>query len=190
MKFRQHLAILALLLWPLFAIGAACEVPHFENFIPEAVKRPDPRLTAIEIGMQPVATLRIPDGFTKWGSLPDGSIVFGRHPSGIAGGIGYETRETVAVHRKGVAPSDFVRAIFYGLDETGCTYLKGQKLAQQDYRLHASLGKDAELFAFGTGERHHFYIVRGDQPDFVLNGLIKGISRSEFESILSTIQLQ
>jgi hypothetical protein len=140
--------------------------------------------------MQPVASLRIPAGFLKLGAQPHGTVVFGDHPDGVSGGIAYETTETVAPHSAGVTPAEFFRSIFHGLDTLGCAYLAGLQLDQQDYRLHMTVGDAGEVFAYGKGDRHHFYVIRQDQPDFVLNGLFRGIDRSAFEAILSTIELQ
>ncbi|MDX9975919.1 hypothetical protein ACNKW1_06535 [Thauera sp. WH-2] len=189
MRRTLYVTALTSLLWPFAVAQAKCEVPPYEEFEPRPVLRRDSGLTAVELSLPPVATVRIPAGFFKWGIQPDGSVAFGKHPNGISGGIGYETRETVSVHKEGLSPADFVLSIFHGLDETGCAYLEGFGLREEDYRLHASLGSAAELFAFGKGDRHHFYLVRRDRPDFVLNALFRGIDRSEFEAILSTLKL-
>lgn len=180
----------SILFSPALALAAACEVPDFEAFAPRDTGRPTTESVSVEISMQPIAVLKIPDGFSKWGASPDGSIVFGDHPKGMTGGIGYETEQTVSVHKRGVAPANFFLSIFRGLDETGCQYMKGQRLADQDFRLYAKLEKGGELFAYGTGTRHHFYVIRHDSPAYVLSGLFKNISRAEFESILSTIRIQ
>lgn len=190
MTSRLHLSALAFLLSPMIALAAACDAPRFTAFVPGPFAQAPQDLVAVELAMQPVATLRLPAGFAKWGSQPHGAVVFGNHSKGINDGIAYETVETVAPHRQGTSPAEFFRAIFLGLDKAGCGYLTAWELQAQDYRLHASLGNGADLFAYGKDKRHHFYIIRQDQPDFVLNGLIKGINRAEFETILSTLQLQ
>ncbi|KAA3651796.1 MAG: hypothetical protein DWQ11_13420 [Proteobacteria bacterium] len=178
------------MLVPLMATAETCEVPRFTEFVPGAMGQAQNERFSVELAMQPVAIFRIPAGFSKWGSQPHGSVVFGNHSGGVSGGIAYETMETVAPHRAGASPADFYRAIFHGLDKMGCDYLAGLQLAQQDYRLHASFGSAAEVFAYGKGDRHHFYVIRADQPNYVLNGLIRGIDRAAFETILSAVQIQ
>jgi len=191
MKFKACLIMLfTTVFWPFMAFAAACDVPHFESFQPTSVPQTNPDLVAVEFAMQPVATLRIPSGFVKWGAFPYGSVGFGEHPHGIVGVLGYETRESVSVHKEGATPADFMLSIFRGLDETGCEYMKGQGLPDEDYRLHATLDGGAELFAYGKVSTHHFYVIRPDKPDYVLNGLFKNISRADFEVILSTIRSQ
>lgn len=184
------LALLPALLAPSKATASACEPPHFEPFQPAAVQQTNPELIATAFAMQPVATLRIPLGFSDWGVFPYGSVVFGNHPKGIAGVLGFESRESVSHHKAGATPADFMTSIFRGLDETGCEYMKGQGLPSEDYRLHAALGRGADLFAYGTGSTHHFYVIRADRPDYVLRGMFKNISRAEFEIILSSIQIR
>ncbi len=191
MKFNLHVAWRLLpALFPAAALASTCNVPAFETFIPKVTSRPGAEAPYIELGMEPVARLRIPGGFTRWGTLPYGSVVFGAHPKGISGGIAYETRATLAVHLNTISPAKFMASVFKGLDGTGCRYLAGQQLEDQDYRLHTQYANGAELFAFGKSGKHHFYLIRSDKPDYVLNGLFKGISRAEFESILSTIHFQ
>lgn len=191
MKIEAFLLIAAVTgVCPVVAAAAACEPPQFEPFRPEAVGQTAPDLVAVAFAMQPVATLRIPSGFSKLGAFPYGSVGFGDHPKGIVGVLGYETRQSVAIHKKDTAPADFVRAIFQGLDEIGCAYMKSQGLPSEEYRLHARLDHGGELFAYGTARTHHFYVIRDDQPDYVVNGMFKNISRAEFEIILSTIEIQ
>lgn len=191
MKFKSCLiALIAIGLWPAASVAALCDAPHFETFRPASVQNNRPDLVAVEYAAQPVATLRIPSGFSKWGAFPYGSVGFGGHPKRIVGVLGYESRESVSVHKEGATPADFVRSIFRGLDETGCDYMKRQGLAHEDYRLHANLALGAEMFAYGSGMTHHFYVISADQPDYVLNGMFKNISRAEFEVILSTIEVK
>lgn len=185
---------LAALLFPLFqpfaVLASACDVPKFETFAPARIKQHDPSLVAVEYMMQPVASLRIPAGFSKMGSASYGTVVLGDHPKGIVAVLGYETREIVSVHKKDTSPAEFMLSIFRGADATGCAYLMGQDLANEDYRLHATLGNGIDLFAYGTAASHHFYVIRKDKPDYVINGQFKNISRSDFEAILATINIQ
>lgn len=190
MKTKSSFCILLLILKPLFAFASACDVPKFDNFAPGSFRETRPDMTASELGMQPIANFRIPTGFLKWGTSPYGGVIFGEHAKGIKGGIMFETKESVSVHKKDVSPAEFILSIFKGLDEIGCKYLAGQKLEDQEYRLHALYPNGAELFAYGKLSEHHFYLIRRDKPEYVLHGLLKGINQSEFESILSTIQFQ
>lgn len=169
-------------------VSAACKAPQFETFAQQQISADNnAHLTSIEVEMQPVATLRMPSGFTKLGSLPYGSVIFGGHPKGISAVLTYETEQTIAVHEKGVTPAFFMLSLFKGLNKTGCRYMEGQRLADEDYRLYAKFDKGAELFAYGKSSTHHFYLIHPNKPNLVLNGLFKNISRPEFEMILSTI---
>lgn len=179
-------AFAALFFWPVVAMAAACPVPAFEAFAPnDAVI--DPTAPTLRVDMQPVASLKIPSGFSRVGALPVGSIGFSEHPQGFSVVLGFETRASVSIHKKGAKPAAFMASIFKGLDVVGCRYLRGYQLDAEDYRLHASLAGGIDLYAFGKGERHQFYLIRPDQPDFVLTGLFRRMSRAEFQSILSTI---
>lgn len=183
MYLRNLLATILLL--PTLGLAAACKVPPFDTFVAQKITNND--LASVEVEMQPVATLLMPSGFSKLGSFPYGSIVFGGHPKGISAVLTYETEQTVAVHKKGVTPALFLLSIFKGLNKTGCKYMAGQGLADEDYRLYAKLDKGVELFAYGKSHTHQFYVINPSKPHVVLNGLFKNISRSEFEIVLSTI---
>lgn len=188
MHIRAVLA--AIFLIPSLAYASTCEVPEFESFEQHEVVADGPYWAAVEVKMQPVATLSIPTGFSKMGAMPYGSVIFGGHPEGISVVLTFETAQTLSIHSQDVVPALFMRSIFRGLDEVGCSYMEGQDLAGEDYRLHALLGEHAELFAYGTGTTHQFYVIRGDRPDAVLNGLFKNITRQQFEVILSTIDVK
>jgi hypothetical protein len=179
-----RLLVAGLILSPGFAFAGGCRAPSFDDFTASTAAVPTENL---RVTMQPVAELRIPTGFSKVGALPSGSIGFGQHPRDISAVLGFETQETVSIHKKGAKPGAFMRSVFKGLDAVGCRTLRGFQLESEDYRLHAHLGKSAELFAFGKAGRHQFYLIRSDRPDFVLSGVFKNIDRAEFESILSTL---
>jgi len=187
MDVRNLFAVLLLL--PSLA-GAVCDAPPFEPFTQKTANGDASALTAVEIQMQPVATLRIPEGFAKLGAMPHGSFIFSGHPQGFSGVLSFETKETIAAHRKGVTPAYFMRSIFRGLDKTGCRYMQAQQLANEDYRLHATLDQGAELFAYGKASTHHFYVIHPKQPNFVLGGLFKNMSQADVELILSTITIK
>ena len=189
MKTNRVTLLLAALIWPHMATAAVCNVPRFEPFDAAAVMHTRPDLVAVRFAMLPVATLRIPAGFAKLGAFPHGSFGFGEHPDDIVGVLGYETRQSVSAYKEGASPADFMLSIFRGLDEAGCEYMRGQGLADEDYRLHAVLEGGAELFAHGKAGTHGFYVIRADEPDYVLSGLFENISRAEFEMILSTIEI-
>lgn len=182
---RHKSAFVAFLLAPSIALAATCSVPEFETFAAVANSASEPESVLVE--MQPVATLRVPSGFAKIGILPNGSLGLGQHPKNISAVLGFETKESVAVHKKGAKPAPFMLSIFKGLNTVGCRYLQGYQLEAQDYRLHGNLGGNAELFAYGKGDRHQFYLIRTDKPDFVLSGLFRNIDRAGFEAILSTL---
>jgi hypothetical protein len=153
-------------------LAETCDVPVFDNFILSKAKNNQENLP-LKIDMQPIAQLRIPAGFSKVGTLPGGSIGFEQHPLGISILLGFETEASVSIHKKGMVPAFFLLSIFKGPDSDGCHYLKSYHLESEDYRLHATLEKGAELFAYGKGNRHQFYLIRPDRPDFVLTGLLK-----------------
>ena len=176
------------LFWHAVSSAVSCNVPVFDRFVLSNVAGNSDNLP-LQIDMQPVAQLRMPTGFLKIGVLPSGSIGLGEHQNGVSALFGFETNSSVSVHKEGVTPAKFILSVFKGLDSDGCRYLESYQLESQDYRLHANLGKGAELFAFGKGGRHQFYLIRPDKPDFVLTGLLKNVSRMEFESILSTINI-
>jgi hypothetical protein len=182
-----RLFIAVLTLSPAFAFAGGCKAPAFDEFTVSSAAVP---IANLRVTMQPVAELRIPSGFSKVGALPSGSIGFGQHPRDISAVLGFETRESVSVHKKGAKPGAFMLSVFKGLDAVACRYLRGFQLESEDYRLHAHLGPGAEFFAFGKGDRHQFYLIRSDRPDFVLSGLFKKIDRAEFESILSTLVVE
>lgn len=162
-----------------------CNVPVFEKFEPTKGSQN----LSLQVDMQPIAQLKIPTGFSKIGALPEGSIGFGQHPSGMSALLGFETKTTLSVHTNGVKPALFFLSVFNGAGSDGCRYLQSYQLKSEDYRLKANLEKGAELFAFGKGNRHQFYLIRRDKPDFVLRGLFKNLNRVEFESILSTLTI-
>ncbi|MGH8085894.1 MAG: hypothetical protein ACREPV_11540 [Lysobacter sp.] len=187
MKIKLVLA--AIFLIPSLALASPCEAPEFEPFVQhEDSGGENPYWAAVEVNMQPVATLSVPTGFSKMGGLPYGSIIFGGHPGGISAVLTFETRQTLAVHRQDVTPATFMLSLFKGLDEVGCRYMEGQNLADEDYRLYARLDENAELFAYGSSDTHQFYVIRQDRPEEVLSGLFKNITRAQFERILSTIK--
>lgn len=190
MRSKLLLGTLAALLMPMSVHAGPCTPPPFPEFAPAAGSTVQNTFVPVVLSMQPVASLRIPAGFSTLGAQPHGTVVFGKHPDGISGGIAYETTETVSPHRKGVTPAEFFQSIFHGIDKPGCDYLAALQLEHQDYRLHMTIRDTGEVFAYGKGDQHHFYIIRQDQPDFVLNGLFRGIDRSAFETILSTITFQ
>lgn len=185
---RHKSILLAFLLLPGIAVAAVCSVPQFDNFNTRASGGSVAESLLVE--MQPVATLRIPSGFSKIGVLPNGSLGLGQHPKNISALLGFETKESVSIHKKGAKPAAFMLSIFKGLNAVGCRYLQDYQLETQDYRLHANFGGGAELFAYGKGDRHQFYLIRADKPDFVLSGLFKNIDRIEFEAILSTLLIK
>lgn len=184
----RTLAFAVFLFLPAVSPAGNCIVPAFGNFAPSNVPGHSGNLP-LQVDMQPVAQLRIPAGFSKVGALPGGSIGFARHPDGVSVLLGFETTASVSIHSKGASPAAFLLSIFKGLDSNGCDYLQGYRLESQDYRLHAEFDKGAQLFAYGKGDRHQFYLIRPDKPEFVLTGLFKGVGRFEFESILSTIDI-
>ena len=188
-RMYRTLVFAALLFLPTFSSAGKCNVPVFETFAVSNAPGSSENLP-LQIDMQPVAKLRIPSGFSKIGVLPEGSIGFGQHPEGVSAVLLLETKASISIHKKGVKPAQFMLSIFKGLNSYGCRYLQGFQLESEDYRLHAKLGKGAELFAYGKGATHKFYLIRPDRPDFVLTGLFKNISRIEFESILSTLTLE
>lgn len=185
----RTLVFAAFLFLPTVSSAGKCNVPAFEKFTLSNAPGSSENLP-LQIDMQPVAQLRIPTGFSKIGALPSGSFGFGQHPEGVSVLLGFETNASISIHRKGVKPAQFLLSIFKGLNSEGCHYLKSYQLESQDYRLQAKLQKGAELFAYGKEERHQFYLIRSDRPDFVLTGLFKNISRTEFESILSTLTIE
>lgn len=176
------------ILVPLVAYANACVPPEFETF----VTRIDNAFLsdAVEIEMQPVATLRIPSGFTKVGAMMDGSLGFGRHPKNVSVVLGFETSSTMSIHGDDIKPGHFFLSIFKGLNINGCKHLKSLQLENEHYRLHGIVSESAELFAYGKVDEHHFYLVRPEKPDVVLNGFFRNISRKEFEKILSTLNIE
>lgn len=189
MRINSLLAIVLLL--PAIAFGGNCQIPAYETFTPETTSAAaSPELRAIEVQMQPVASLRMPAGFSSLGSMPYGSMTFGGHPKGVTAVLTFESEQTLSVHLKDVTPAAFMLSLFKGMDETGCRYREAQQLAAEDYRLHATLAKGIELFAYGKADVHQFYLIRKDKPGLVLNGLFKRISRAEFEAILSTLKVK
>jgi len=184
----RTLVLAAFLFLPTLSNAQTCDVPAFEAFaVPDASGSSEK--PALQIDMHPVAQLRIPTGFSRIGALPGGSVGFGQHPAGMSVLLGFETRESISIHQQGVAPAEFLLAIFKGLNPDGCRYLAHYQLESQDYRLHARLEKGTELFAYGKGARHQFYLIRPDTPDFVLTGLFRNMSRGEFEAILTTLAI-
>lgn len=183
------LLLSTLLLLPSIAAASACHPPQFEDFAADKVKH-DSKPYTLLVEMQPVAELRIPSEFSKVGVLPNGSVGFGQHPNSINAVFGFETKESLSVHMRGTKPALFMLSVFKGLDSVGCRYLQGYQLESEDYRLHANLEHGAELFAYGKGDRHQFYLIRPDQPDYVLSGMFRKIDRAEFESILSTLVIK
>lgn len=173
---------------PAVALAGTCAAPAFEEFIPDQAMS-DPAGPSLQVDMQPVGSLKIPAGFTRIGALPAGSIGFSGHPQEISVVLSFETRESVSRHKKGGSPATFMRSIFKGLDAVGCRYLQGYQLDSEDYRVHTRLAGGADLYAFGKGERHQFYLIRPDRPNFVLTGLFRKMGRSEFQAILSTIAI-
>lgn len=181
--------LLAMVLFsPGILLADSCRVPVFDEFVRPSMagKLETPSL---QVEMQPVAYQNIPAGFSRIAALPSGSIGFGQHAKGISAILGFETESSISIHKNGVKPGPFLFSIFKGLDSDGCRYLQGYQLESEDYRLHANLGGVAELFAYGKGKRHQFYLIRHDKPDFVLTGLFKNISRAEFESILASLSV-
>lgn len=181
--------LLAMVLFsPGILLADSCRVPVFDEFVRPSMagKLETPSL---QVEMQPVAYLNIPAGFSRIAALPSGSIGFGQRAKGISAILGFETESSISIHKNGVKPGPFLFSIFKGLDSDGCRYLQGYQLESEDYRLHANLGGVAELFAYGKGKRHQFYLIRHDKPDFVLTGLFKNISRAEFESILASLSV-
>lgn len=185
----QTLVFAALLFLPTVSSAGNCNVPVFEPFAVSNAPGSSENLP-LQIDMQPVAKLRIPSGFSKIVALPEGGIGFGQHPKGVSALLVFETKASISIHKKGVKPAQFLLSMFKGLNSDGCRYLQSSQLESEDYRLQAKLEKGAELFAYGKGARHQFYLIRPDRPDFVLTGLFKNISRIEFESILSTLTLE
>lgn len=180
--------VIALSIIPPVASAQQCQVPPFEPFQPRSAETPFLK-TSIEVDLRPVIKLALPTGFTKFSATPDGGLGLGKHPRDIKAMLVFENEETLSIHSKGAKPASFFLSVFGGLDPMGCQYLEPMKLEQQDYRIHASLAQGAELFAYGKGKDHHFYVIRADQPDRVLIGLIRNVTRTEFESVLSTIKL-
>ena len=169
--------------------SAACDAPVYDTFRP--VRQTEPSaLVAIEVNMAPVAKLRVPDGFRRWGVLPHGSLGLGAHPEGVRALLHYDTPETVAVHQEGISPADFNRSVFRGSSEMGCRYLKALHLEGSDYRLYRRFDNGAELFAYGMASEHHFTLIRRDKADLVLEGVFYGVTRQSFELILSTIEME
>lgn len=185
----RTLVFAALLFLPAVSSAGYCNVPAFEAFAVSNAPGGSENLP-LQVDMHPVARLRIPSGFSKIAVLPEGGIGFGQHPEGVSALLLFETKASVSIHKKGVKPAQFWLSIFKGLNADGCRYLQSSQLESEDYRLHAKLEKGAELFVYGKGAQHHFYLIRPDTPDFVLSGLFKNISRIEFESILSTFTVE
>lgn len=185
----RTLVFAALLFLPAVSSAGNCNVPAFETFSVSNAPGSSENLP-LQVDMHPVAKLRMPSGFSRIAVLSYGGIVFGPHPEGVSAVLLFETKASVSIHKKGVKPAQFWLSMFKGLNSDGCRYLQVSQLESEDYRLHAKLEKGAELFAYGKGARHKFYLIRPDRPDFVLTGLFKNISRIEFESILSTLTLE
>jgi hypothetical protein len=177
------------LIFPMVSFAGNCKPPRFEELGLSSEASSLEKLP-LQIDMQPVAELRIPTGFSKIGALPNGSIGFSQHPNGLSAILGFETKASISIHKKAAKPAPFLLSIFKGLDLDGCRYLQGYHLESEDYRVHARLDKGAELFAYGKGNRHYFYLIRPEKPDFVLTGLFKNFSRIEFETILSTLTIK
>jgi len=184
---RTMLAALAASAFPVALHAQQCPVPSFDGFTPASSAQVVGE--RLEVIMQPVANLRIPQGFSKVGVLPDGSVGFGRHPAGKVVVLGFETVQSVSIHQEGAQPADFFRSVFGGTSEQGCKYLTAFRLEDEEYRLRWKLAERAEVFAYGTGDEHHFYVIRADRKDHVLNGFVRNVRRDEFEQILSTINL-
>lgn len=188
-RVYRTLALVAFLCLPTVSSAGNCNVPAFEKFVLSNVPESSERLP-LKVDMQPVAQLRIPTGFYKIGILPGGSIGFGQHPEGMSALLRFETEASISIYKKGVKPALFLLSVFKGLNPDGCRYLQSYQLESQDYRLHAKLDKGAEIFAYGNGNRHQFYLIRPDKPGLVLTGLFKSIGRLEFESILATLTIE
>ncbi|HCY61969.1 MAG TPA: hypothetical protein DHV59_03870 [Oxalobacteraceae bacterium] len=73
MRINSLLAIVLLL--PAIAFGENCQIPAYEPFAPKNISAAtSPEQMAIEVQMQPVASLRMPAGFSRLGSMPYGSM--------------------------------------------------------------------------------------------------------------------
>lgn len=147
---RRIFVFVALIVFPILVLAQGCDVPAFEEFARSNARESSENLP-LAIDMRPIAQLRIPSGFSRIGVLPSGSIGLGQHPKGWSVLLGFETTESISIHKKGVKPAQFLRSIFKGLDSDGCKYLQSYQLESQDYRLHAEFENGAELFAYGKG---------------------------------------
>lgn len=186
-------AIAFLLLLSAGLTHAACPVPTFEEFKP----RPTVPVTAsakqrphVEINMQPFAGIDIPGGFTRVGTFEHGGMIFSGNAESVSVALGYENGQTMALYAGDAQPAPFMLATFKGQGDKACRYLQGFNLEREEYRLHARVAPDGELYAFGKGNRHQFYLIRGGQPERVLSGTVRNVSRTEFESMLATLKIK
>lgn len=170
--------------------SANCIFPVFETSLSNAAHANVARDQAwVELSVAPIAVLELPAAVSRMGISPTGSLVFRSEDGQISGGVAYETSESVNVHDSGAQPASFFSGIFSGKHKEACLYSEGFRLSEQDYRIHLTLDA-GEVFAFGKGDSHHFFILSRTQSDLVINGSMRGIQENLFRSFLSKIKIK
>lgn len=143
----------------------------------------------LELSVAPTAVLELPTTVSKIGLSPAGSLVFRSAGGLISGGVSYETSDTVGIHESGAQPAPFFSAIFRGEHDAACLYSQSLRLSEQDYRIHLTVDA-GEIFAFGKGDSHHFFLLSQARPDLVINGALQGVEEGLFRLFLSKIQIK
>lgn len=184
---KALLILAVLLLTPLCAQAGRCTAPQWEGFDANGASVG----TLIQVSALPLATLALPAGFTSISVTPEGSVAFrGYETSEASALLMFETLQTAELHER-PTPYALFSAIFQGLDEAGCRYLaEGFELDKEDYRLHFIRSADVEVYAFGTKADHKFYLLDRRRPDLVLVGSFRNMTRTAFESVLSTLNVK
>ncbi len=191
LKMNNMNVIIGILLYGATAMPAFadCTFPAFNTLQQSAAREGGADRQWVQLSAEPIATLELPASIFKMGISPSGSLVFLSEDALISGGIVYETSETVGVHEAGAEPASFFSAIFRGKHDAACVYSDSLHLGDQDYRTH--LVVDAgEIFAFGKGMAHHFFILSQSRPDLVINGSMQGVDEELFRTFLSRIQIK
>ena len=83
-------------------------------------------------------------------------------------------------------PQQYWRNVFTGADSEGCEVAQAMDLADQDYRVSLAPG-GMQIYAYGKGDRHQFFAIPDNPQHPVVNGLFRGVTRAQVESVLATI---
>jgi hypothetical protein len=178
----RRIVALALQMVTVTAFAQACPPPSFDTFRPSADAMPE----GVEYRSSNIVRMRIPGDAVYIASLP--AALGLRYANGVRITLSLDDGSALQKENTQSPASRYIDAFTGRTPEACALTAHWLQLSESNYRVRHGSGAFS-VYAFGVRDtQYEFVTINSNHPEFVLRGLVKGMSHSAFEALLSTMK--